>query len=68
MQIFDSIVLLILTYSSEVWGFHKAPAIEKVHLKTSSWYTPANSTSAVLDEFERYPLLVLRKVRTCTEL
>ena len=31
VRLFDSMVLPILCYGSEVWGFHKAVDIERVH-------------------------------------
>ena len=31
VRIFDSMVLPILCYGSEVWGFHNAVDIERVH-------------------------------------
>ena len=33
LGLFDKIVLPILLYGCEVWGFHRAPEIERVHLK-----------------------------------
>ena len=33
MELFDKLISPILNYGSEVWGFHDAPEIEKVHLK-----------------------------------
>ena len=33
LKLFDSIVLPILTYSCEVWGFENCAEIEKVHLR-----------------------------------
>ena len=33
IQLFDKLVTPILNYGSEVWGFQKADAIEKVHMK-----------------------------------
>ena len=33
LDLFDKLVSPILNYGSEVWGFHKAPAIESVHLQ-----------------------------------
>ena len=32
LKLFDSIVLPILTYSCEVWGFENCAEIEQVHL------------------------------------
>ena len=31
LDVFDKLITPILNYGSEVWGFHKAPAIESVH-------------------------------------
>ena len=33
IKLFDSLVIPILNYGSEVWGFRKSPDVEKVHLK-----------------------------------
>ena len=33
MELFDKLIVPILNYGSEVWGFHDAPEIERVHLK-----------------------------------
>ena len=33
LDLFDKLISPILNYGSEVWGFHKAPAIEAVHLQ-----------------------------------
>ena len=33
LKLFDSIVLPILTFSCEVWGFENCAEIEKVHLR-----------------------------------
>ena len=30
-DLFDKMILPILTYGSEVWGYHKGDAIERVH-------------------------------------
>ena len=32
-NIFDKLVTPILMYASEIWGFHHAEAVEKVHLQ-----------------------------------
>ena len=31
-SVFDTYVDSILSYSSEIWGFHKAPDVEKIHI------------------------------------
>ena len=33
IKLFDSLIVPMLNYVSETWGFHPAPAIERVHLK-----------------------------------
>ena len=33
LDLFDKLISPILNYGSEVWGFHKAPALETVHLQ-----------------------------------
>ena len=33
IRLFDAMILPILTYGSEVWGFHKSPDIERIYLK-----------------------------------
>jgi len=33
LKLFDKLVLPILTYGCEVWGFHTANSIERVHLQ-----------------------------------
>ena len=34
-KLFDCLVCPVLSYSSEVWGFHKAPDVERVHTRFS---------------------------------
>jgi hypothetical protein len=66
IKLFDAMVSLILHYGSEVWGFHTAIDIEKVHIKFLKQIlgvraqTPNN---AVYGETGRFPLYVLRQVR-----
>ena len=33
LELFDKLVLPILNYASEVWGFHKATSVKTVHLQ-----------------------------------
>ena len=33
IKLFDSMICPILNYGSEIWGFHKSPYVEKVHIK-----------------------------------
>ena len=66
LKLFDSMISPILFYSSEVWGFHKSPDIEKIYLKFMRNILRLNrsvSTAAVYGELGRFPLYVMRKVR-----
>ena len=33
IKLFDTMIAPILNYGSEIWGFHNAPDIERVHIK-----------------------------------
>jgi hypothetical protein len=66
LKLFDCMILPILSYGSEIWGFHKAPDIEKIHLKFLKQVLGVRQqtpNSAVFGEFGRFPLLIIRKVR-----
>lgn len=66
IKLFDSMVLPILNYASEIWGFHPSPDVERVHLKFLKQILgvrTSTSSAAVYGEFGRVPLIVLRKVR-----
>jgi hypothetical protein len=66
LKLFDAMISPILFYGSEVWGFHKAPDIERVHLKFLKQLLGVKvqtTNSAVFGEFGRFPFEILRKVR-----
>ena len=66
IKLFDSMVSPILSYGSEVWGFHISPDIENVHIKFLKQLLGVNSRTcknSVYGEFGRYPLLVLRRIK-----
>ena len=66
IKLFDSMVVPILCYGCEIWGFHKAPDIERVHLKFLKQVLSVKqktATPAVYGELGRFPLLVERKIR-----
>lgn len=66
MKLFDSMINPILSYGSEVWGFHKAPDIERVHLKFMKQVLGVRqqtTNAAIYGELGRFPLIVLRNVR-----
>lgn len=63
---FDSMVLPILCYGSEIWGFHTASDVERVHLKFLKQLLGVRSqtsNNAVYGEVGRVPLSVIRKIR-----
>lgn len=63
LKLFDYMILPnILSYGSEIWGFHKAPDIEKIHLKFLKQVLGVRQqtpNSAVFGEFGRFPLLII---------
>ena len=65
--LFDSIVLPILCYGCEVWGFHKAVDIECVHtkfLKQLRSVRRQTSNVCMYGETGRFPLNNYRQIRT----
>ena len=66
LKLFDAIISPILNYGSEVWGFHKSPDIERVHLKFLKHILcvrQQTSNAAVYGELARFSMNVLRKIR-----
>ena len=66
IKLFDPMILPILTYGSEIWGFHPAPDIERVHLKFLKHILcvkPQTSNVPVYGELGRVPLSIIRKER-----
>ena len=64
--VFDTYINSILSCGSEVWGFHKAPDIEKIHLtylKTILGVKKSCSNSLVYFELGRFPLYITRKLK-----
>ena len=65
IKLFDAMIMPILNYGSQVWGFHKGPDVERVHikfLKQILGVRQQTSNLAVYGEFGRFPLFVIRKV------
>ena len=59
-------ILPILTYGSEIWGFHPAPDVEHVHmkfLKQILGVRPQTSNVTIYGELGRMPLSIIRKER-----
>ncbi|MES9883266.1 MAG: reverse transcriptase family protein [Sedimenticola sp.] len=66
LHLFDTMVLPILEYGSEIWGFHSAPDIERVHLKFLKQILKVRNqtcTLAIYGELGRVPLVIKRKER-----
>ena len=66
IKLFDSMILPILNYGCEVWGFHPAPNVEALHLKFLKqilMVKPQTSSAAIYGELGRVPLIVKRKER-----
>ena len=64
--IFDTYVSSILNYGCEIWGFHKAPDIEKLHLsflKRTLGVKKSTCNNLIYCELGRYPLQLIRKLR-----
>lgn len=59
LKLFDSLVVPILTYSSEIWGFENKAIIEKVHLQFCKRILGLRSSTPnfmIYGELGRYPL------------
>lgn len=66
LKLFDSLILPILTYGCEIWGFYRSDDVEKVHLrflKQILGVRRQTSNIAIYGELGRFPLYVIRKIR-----
>ena len=66
LNLFDKMVTPVLSYGCEVWGFHTASAIERVHLKLCKLVLKVSKSTCnetIYGELERYLLIIERKVR-----
>lgn len=66
LDLFDKIVVPILFYGSEVWGFGNLGVIEKVHLRFCKLISSLKQTTPnfiVYGELGRYPLSIIIKTR-----
>ena len=65
-KVFDSMVSSIANYGSEVWGFHPAECIEKMHYKFCKLILGVKKTTcnaAILCELGRLPFYITRKIK-----
>ena len=66
LNLFDKMVTPVLSYGCEVWGFHTASAIERVHSKSCKLVLKVSKSTCnemIYGELERYPLIIERKVK-----
>ena len=66
VKLFDTMVAPILNYGCEIWGFHNAPDIERVHIKFLKQILGVRSqttNNAVYGELARLPFSVVRSLR-----
>lgn len=66
LSLFDTYVGSIAYYGCEVWGFHSAPDLEKIHLnycKNILNVKRCTSNSVIYCELGRMPLQCIRKIR-----
>ena len=64
-KLFDTLVSSVLNYSSELWGFHEAKDIERVHTKFCRkilCVKKSTNLTGLYGELGRAPLLINRKL------
>ena len=64
-ELFDSLVSSVLNYSLEIWGYHPANDIEKVHTKFCRkilYVRQSTNISGIYGELGRIPFPILRKI------
>ena len=65
-NLFDTFVLSILNYASEIWGFSNAQNIERVHRKFCKWFLNVKMSTNNLSLYAepvRFPLSIGRHIR-----
>ena len=66
IDLFNSLVLPILTYACEVWGFCKADQLDRMFLgffKTILCVRKTIPTAFIYNELGIYPLRIVRQIR-----
>jgi hypothetical protein len=64
-KLFDSLILPILNYSAEAWGYHTAPDIERIHSKFCKkilGVKKSTNLNAMYGELNRIPMIINRKL------
>ena len=68
-RLFDSLVGSVLSYAAEVWGYHKADDIERVHTRfcrSKLGVKRSTNVAALYMELGRFQLTVFRQIRMLT--
>ena len=66
LDLFDKLITPILCYGCEVWGFHPAPDIERVHLgflKRVLGVKKSSQNDFIYGLLGRYPMRIIRQCR-----
>ena len=66
LNLFDKFVTPIISYASEVWGFHKSNDIEHLHLRFCKRQLQVKTTTQndfIYGELGRYPMYVIRNYK-----
>ena len=66
IRLFDAMIVPILMYGCESWGFHESPDIEKIHIKFLKQILgvgPKTTNLTIYGETGRMPLHVTRSIR-----
>ena len=66
LSLFDSLVVPIILYASEIWGIYNIDEVDKLHFKfckTILGVRSQTSNAAVLGELGRFPLSIICKQR-----
>ena len=66
LSLFDTYINSLLSYASEIWGAHKAPAIERVHMnycKNILGVKLSTNNVMIYQELGRLPLIFARKCK-----
>ena len=65
-KLFDSLVSSVLSYSSEIWGYHIGPEIERIHTRFCRYILGvqrSTNLSGLYSELGRKPLIIFRQLR-----
>jgi len=67
LALFDSLVVPIILYGSEVWGIYNTPEVDKIHLRFCKLILGVKQqtlNASVFGELGRFPLAVICKQRS----